>query len=265
MYIDHRYEVIESLGSGTWANVFKVRDIRTDKLFTLKLFQYLSSEELYKYFSAEEMHHITKIEHPNLLHVVDFGHVGDHVYFISEFFEGKTLSHLRFNKSRISTVYDIVVQICYALHSLHNQQILHKDLKLENVLYQMEGKEIRVKLIDYGFSKIDPNRDTRNVSGSLPYVAPEQYLGNPPSERSDFYALGVMLYRLCTGSFPFSIDQINALIQGGHQYFIPNFPSEINKDIPLELEKLILRLLERNPDNRFQSGEEIIGYINRIS
>lgn len=265
MYIDHRYEVLESLGSGTWANVFKVRDIRTDRLYTLKLFQYLSSEELYKYFSAEDMHHITKIEHPNLLHVVDFGHVGDHVFFISEFFEGKTLGHFRFNKSRISAIYDIVVQICYALHSLHNQEILHKDLKLENVLYKMEGKEIRVKLIDYGFSKIDPSRDTQHVSGSLPYVAPEQYLGNPPSERSDFYALGVMLYRLCTGSFPFSIDQINALIQGGHQYFIPNFPSELNKDIPLELEKFILRLLERNPENRFQTGEEIIGYINRIS
>jgi signal transduction histidine kinase/tetratricopeptide (TPR) repeat protein len=265
MYIDHRYEVIESLGSGTWANVFKVRDIRTDKLYTLKLFQYLSSEELYKHFSAEDMHHITKIEHPNLLHVVDFGHVGDHVYFISDYFEGKTLSNFRFNKSRVSAIYDIVVQICYALHSLHNQEILHKDLKLENVLYRNEGKEIVVKLIDYGFSKIDPNRDTQHVSGSLPYVAPEQYLGNPPTQRSDFYALGVMLYRLCTGSFPFSIDQINALIQGGHQYFIPNFPSELNKNIPLELEKLILRLLERNPENRFQSGEEIIGYINRIS
>ena len=265
MYIDHRYEVLESLGSGSWANVFKVRDIRTDQLYTLKLFQYLSSEELYRHFSAEDMHHITKIEHPNLAHVVDFGHVGDHVYFISEYFEGKTLSSFRFNKSRISTIYDIVAQICYALHSLHNQKILHKDLKLENVLYRMEGKEIKVKLIDYGFSKIDPKRDTQHVSGSLPYVSPEQYLGSLPSQSSDFYALGVMLYRLCTGSFPFSIDQINALITGGHQYFIPSFPSELNKNIPLELEKFILRLLERNPENRFHSSEEIISYLNRIS
>lgn len=265
MYIDHRYEVLESLGSGTWANVFKVRDIRTNKLYTLKLFQYLSSEELYKHFSAEDMHHITKIEHPNLLRVVDFGHVGDHVYVISEFFEGKTLANFRFNKSRVSAIYDMVVQICYALHALHSQNILHKDLKLENALYRMEGKEIIVKLIDYGFSKIDQNRDSQHVSGTLPYVAPEQYLGNSPTQSSDFYALGVMLYRLCTGSFPFSIDQINALIQGGHQYFIPNFPSELNKNIPLELEKLILRLLERNPENRFQSGSEVIDYINRIS
>lgn len=265
MYIDHRYEVLESLGSGSWANVYKVKDIRTNKLYSLKLFQYLPSDELYRHFSAEDMHHITKIEHPNLLHVVDFGHVGDHVYFISEYFEGKTLNNFRFNKSRISQVYDIIVQICYALHSLHDQKILHRDIKLENVLFRTEGNQIQVKLIDYGFSKLEHNKDSQLVSGSLPYVAPEMYLGQPASKDTDFYALGVMLYRLTTGSFPFSIDQINALIQGGHQYFIPNFPSELNKNIPLELERLILRLLEHNPENRFQSCAEIIDYINRIS
>ncbi|HNQ43610.1 MAG TPA: hypothetical protein PKI59_04240, partial [Candidatus Cloacimonadota bacterium] len=113
-------------------------------------------------------------------------------------------------------------------------------------------------------SKIDPKKDVQNVTGSLPYLAPELYLGGLPTRSSDFYALGVMLYRLCTGSFPYTLDQINALITGGHQYFIPLFPSELNKNISLELEKLILRLLERNPENRFHSGEEIIAYINRI-
>ncbi|MCK9309541.1 MAG: protein kinase, partial [Candidatus Cloacimonetes bacterium] len=131
MYIDHRYEVLESLGSGSWANVFKVRDIRTDNIYTLKLFQYLSSESLYLHFSAEEMHRITKIEHPNLNHVVDFGHVSDHIYFISEYFDGKTLANFRFTKAKVNQIYDIVVQTCYALNALHTQEILHKDLKLE--------------------------------------------------------------------------------------------------------------------------------------
>jgi serine/threonine-protein kinase len=189
MYIDHRYEVLESLGSGSWANVYKVRDIRSNNLFTLKLFQYLSSADLYSHFSAEEMHHITKIEHPNLNHVVDFGHVGDHVYFISEFFEGKTLANFRFTKSKISQIYDIAVQTCYALNALHTQNILHKDLKLENVLYRFEGKAITLKLIDYGFSKVDTTKDSSMVSGTLPYLAPELYLGKPASMASDFYAL----------------------------------------------------------------------------
>ncbi len=264
MFIDHRYEVIERLGSGTWANVYKVRDIRSNKLFTLKLFQYISSAELYSRFSAEEMHRITQLEHPNLNKVVDFGHIADHIYFISEYFEGKPLSRFKFSKNRINLIYDIAVQISYALNALHTQNILHKDLKLENALYRLEGNSLVVKLIDYGFSKIVTPQDSQAVSGSLPYLAPEVYLGKAPGKASDFYALGVILYKLTTGSFPFSIDQINALITGGNQYFIPNFPSELNKDIPLPLEKFILRLLDRNPDNRFSDSEEIVNYINRI-
>ena len=264
MYIDHRYEVLESLGSGSWANVYKVRDIRTDRLYTLKLFQYLPSEELYARFSAEEMHHVTKIEHPNLSHVVDFGHVGDHVYYISDYFEGATLNNFRFGKTKIDQLYDIITQIAYALNALHTQQILHKDLKLENVLYHIEGKQVTVKLIDYGFAKIDPNKDKKYISGTLPYIAPEIYMGKAADHTSDFYSLGVILYRLCTGSFPYNIDQINALLTGNQRYFIPTFPSELNKNIPLPLEKFILKLLERNPENRFHSSEEIISYINRI-
>ncbi|MDP3113350.1 MAG: protein kinase [Candidatus Cloacimonadaceae bacterium] len=265
MFIDHRYEVLESLGSGTWANVYKVRDIRTGGLFTLKLFQYLSSEDIYARFSAEDMHHITKIEHPNLAQVVDFGHVGDHIYFISDYFEGNTLNSFRFGKTKIGALYEIVVQICYALHALHTQNIIHKDLKLENILYKTDSKQTIVKLIDYGFSKVDVKSTSQMISGTLPYVAPEVYMGKEVGFASDFYSLGVILYRIITRTFPFNLEQINTLISGSQQYFIPIFPSESNKDIPLSLEKLVLRLLERNPDNRFQSSQEIIAYINRAT
>jgi len=108
MFIDHRYEVIDTLGSGSWANVYKVRDIRSGNFYTLKLFQYLPSEDIYSLFSAEDMHHITKIEHPNLNHVIDFGHVNDHIYVISDFFEGSTLNNFRFSKNKVDTLYQIV-------------------------------------------------------------------------------------------------------------------------------------------------------------
>ena len=149
-----------------------MHDIRTDKIYTLKLFQYISSEELYSRFSAEEMHRITKLEHPNLSRVVDFGHIGDHIYFTSEYFDGKPLSHFKFSKNRINLIYDIAIQISYALNALHTQNIIHKDLKLENALFKMEGNSIVVKLIDYGFSKVDTPKDSQAVSGSLPYLAP---------------------------------------------------------------------------------------------
>jgi len=264
MFIDHRYKVLESLGTGTWANVYHVQDIRSGNDFTLKLFKYLASNELYERFSAEEMHHITKIEHPNLNNVLDFGHVGDHVYFLSEYFNGSTLNAFRYSKHRQTQFFDIIIQISYALHALHSQNILHKDLKLENILFKDDNNEITIKLIDYGFSKLDMQSETKRVSGTLPYMAPEIYLGKNASVMSDFYSLGVILYRITTGAFPYTMDQINALITGSHQYFIPVFPSELNPEIPLALEKFILKLLEKNPENRFHTSEEIIGYVNRI-
>lgn len=264
MIIDHRYEVLESLGSGAWSNVYKVMDKRTGKILALKLFQYISSHDLYAKFSAEEMHHITKIEHPNLAHVLDFGHVGDHIYSICEYYDGSSLKNFRFRRSQLESLYDIIIQISYALEALHNQDMLHKDLKPENVLYRIDGNKVDVKVIDYGFSKIDPNSDQQNVTGSLPYLAPEVYLSKQASPASDYYSLGVLLYKITTGNFPFSIEQINTLITGSQHYFIPKFPSEVNDEIPKELEKCILRLLEKNPENRFKSAEEIINYINRI-
>ncbi|MFA7028668.1 MAG: ATP-binding protein [Candidatus Cloacimonadaceae bacterium] len=265
MYIDHRYEVLESLGRGSWANVYKVRDIRDDNVYTLKLFQYLSSEEFYRYFKPKDMHHITKIEHPNLSKMVDFGNVGDHIYSVSVFFDGITLNSFHFNKSKVNDLYDIIVQICYALDALHTQNILHRDLKLENVLYRTINNKIEVKVIDYGFSRWDLDKEAQTVSGTLPYIAPEIYQGNPATPGSDFYSLGVMLYKLTTGNFPFTLEQINAIRSGSKQYFIPIFPSELNPNIPLHLEKLCLRMLERNPENRFQNSAEIISYINRTS
>jgi signal transduction histidine kinase/tetratricopeptide (TPR) repeat protein len=263
MFIDHRYEVLESLGSGFWANVYKVRDVRTDNLYTLKLYQYLSSEEFYKHFKPGDMHHITKIEHPNLSHVVDFGHVGDHIYSISDYFDGKSLSNFKFAANKVGVLYEIIVQICYALNALHTQNILHKDVKPENILCKISSKNIEVKLIDYGFSMLDLHKEEQTVSGTIPYIAPEVLQGKAVGYASDFYSLGVLIYRLLTNIYPFSLDQINALRSGSQQFFIPIFPSELNPAVPAHLDNLCLTLLSRSPENRYNNSGEIINYINR--
>ncbi len=263
MFIDHRYEVLESLGSGAWANIYKVRDVRTNNLYTLKLFQYLSSDQFYANFKAADMHHITKIEHPNLNRVVDFGHVGDHVYCLSDYFAGVSLSNYRWSRNKITQLYDLLIQIAYALDALHTQNILHRDIKPENILYKVTGNTLQVKLIDYGLLRWELDKETQYVSGTLPYVAPEIYLSKDVGRSSDFYSLGVVLYRLLTGSYPYSLEQIQALRSGSQKYFIPIFPTELNPQIPKDLENLCLRLLERNPDNRFENSADFIAYINR--
>jgi serine/threonine protein kinase len=264
MIIDSRYKVLKELGAGIWATVYKVKDLRTNKTFALKLFHMLDSDSLYEKFSAENMHHITRLKHPNLIHVIDFGNFGKHIYYLSEYFEGKTLTGFKFRKSTQELLYDIIVQICYALNALHSQNIIHRDLKPNNVVYKIKDNKPVLKLMDYGFTKVDIERTNQRVGNVLPFIAPEIYLGNKAVLQSDFYSLGAILYKITTGSLPFTVEQISALMAGDKFNLFPKFPRELNPEISNKLEKLILRLLERNPEDRFDSAPDIISYINQI-
>ena len=264
MIIASRYEVIEEIGSGLWANVYKVKDIRTNQVHALKFFQRLDSKSLYEKFRAEQMHHITKIEHPNLLRITDFGNFGDHIFYLSEYFQGRTLRNFRFNPANIELFFDILVQICYGLSALHSQQIIHKDLKPENVLFRFNGKKLDLRVTDYGFMKIDLAVNQQKISQSLPYVAPEIYLGKGALPQSDFYSLGAILYRMITGVLPYTIKQITNFMAGDKKNLMPKFLREINPSISAGLETMILKMLENNPADRFQDAESIISYINKI-
>src|SRR5690554_5869890 len=241
MILDSRYEVLEELGSGNWATAYKVKDLRTGNIYALKLYNQIDATEFYKKLPANNMHHITQIQHPNLINVVDFGNIGNSIYALSEFYDGHPLNRFPVSKDNINELYNIVIQICYALHALHSHKIVHKDLKLHNILYKFTSTGLQIKVMDYGFSKIDIEGDSQKVTGSIPFIAPEVYLGNEPTPESDFYALGVTLYRLTTGTFPFSIKHIMSVIQGSKDYLLPRLPRQVNSDIPEDFEKLIIR------------------------
>ena len=264
MIIDSRYKVLEQLGTGIWATVYKVVDSRTGSLCTLKLFQHLDAHTLYEKFSAEEMHHITRLEHPNLVPVITFGNMGKHIYSVSQYYKGKSLQNFKFKINRLNLFYDLIIQCLYALNALHSQKIYHKDIKPSNILYSLTDNQIDVKLIDYGFNKIDTDKNQQTVSGTLPYMAPELFLNKTASAQSDFYSLGVTLYKITTGTLPFSLEQITAIISGNQQNFFPKFIREINPEIPLPLEKFIMKLLEKNPRDRFLDARSAIAFINKI-
>lgn len=264
MIIDSRYEVEKKLGAGVWATVYKVKDIRTDKRYVLKLFQMIDSRSLYKKFSAENMHHITKLHHPNLIQVNDFGSYENHIYYLSEYYDGKTLSSFKYRKTNEELFYDIIVQICYALSALHSQNIIHRDLKPNNVFYKIKKNRPVLKLMDYGFTKIDIERTNQRIGSILPYVAPEIFTGGKAVLQSDFYSLGVMLYQITTGTLPYTIEQLSTILAGDEFNLFPKFPTELNPDIPEGLEKIILKLLEKDPKDRFTDAESIIKQINQI-
>ncbi|MBN2460268.1 MAG: protein kinase [Candidatus Cloacimonetes bacterium] len=264
MIIASRYKVLKEMGTGQWARVYKVQDMRTDHIYRLKLFHKLSAHSLYEKFSAEKMHHITKIQHENLIHVTDFGNFGEHIYYISEFYSGNTLRNFRLKTINVEFLYDIIVQICYGLNALHSQKIIHQNIKPENILYSVKEDNPEVRLMDFGFTKLDLEKSQQKVSSTLPYIAPELYLDQEILYQSDFYSLGVMLYKIATGNLPYTVEQISGFIDGKRYNLFPKFPRELNPEVPDHLEKLILKLLERNPEDRFENCEDIISYINQI-
>ena len=264
MLIDTRFKVLEGLGSGVWSTVYKVLDLRTDEIFALKLYQKLDSQTLYEKFSAEDMFIITKLSHPNLLKVYGFGCHNSHIYSLSEFYEGNNLSQFKFASNNIDDLYWIIVQICYGLHELHGRGIIHKDLKPENIMYRVEEGRIKVKILDFGFTKIDLEKSQQHISGTLPYIAPEIFRGKKTTPESDVYSLGVTLYKIVTGSLPYSLEQLSDIITGTKTSVFPNFPTELNPAIPPKLEKLILKMMEKSQEDRFSESYNIISYINRI-
>ncbi len=264
MIIDSRYEVIKKLGSGVWASVYQVKDVRTKQIFALKNFHRIDAESLYEKFSPENMHQITKLRHPNLMHVIDFGNFGDNIYYLSEYFAGKTLNEFKFNSTNIDLLYNITVHICYALSALHSQNMLHKDLKPTNVVFHIKDNKPIVKVMDYGFSKMGIEERSQKINQNLPFIAPEIYIENEISKKSDFYSLGVILYKITTGILPYTAEQLSAIIAGDRLDIFPKFPRELNEDIPDELEKLILKLIEKNPEDRFDDIRQIITYINKV-
>jgi signal transduction histidine kinase/serine/threonine protein kinase len=265
MIIDSRYEVINRLGTGLWSTVYQVHDMRTNKILALKYFENITTQKFYDNFSAEDMHHVTKIIHQNLVRVYDFGVFKKHIYLVSEFYAGVTLNHFYFKSFRIDMIYDIIVKICYALNALHNQNILHLDLKPGNILYILKGKSVDLKVLDYGLLRSDINEDQQTITGTLPYIAPEIISKKKFDKRSDFYSLGVILYKISTGILPFTTNEIIDFRRGKLKNLFPRFPRDINPDIPVNLEKLILKLLEVKPENRLANAESIIKYINKFS
>jgi serine/threonine protein kinase/signal transduction histidine kinase/Tfp pilus assembly protein PilF len=258
------FNTLEKIGEGSFGTIYKVEDTRTKENFAIKVFDKVPLEEIKEHLLPEMIYKITGLSHENLVKVYDYGIYNEHLYALMEYFGGKSLRDFRLGYENRDEFLEIIIQICYALRYLHENNILHKDLKLENILYTRTDKEIKVKVCDFGFTKIVHLPVGEEDIVTLPYLAPEVLRNSLFSPQSDFYSLGIILYYLAVGAFPFSMDEIALMIEKKIPNIMPQFPSRVNPAVSRNTEELIFKLIEFNPMLRFQTAEEIIQFINKM-
>src|ERR1700683_2268493 len=253
-----RYEILAEAGHGSMGNVYKARDRETGETVALKLLKTeIASDQAMMDRFKNELLFARKITHKNVCRVYEFNRVAGIAYTSMEFVEGESLRSVlnRFGGLPQRKATDLALQICSGLKEAHAQGIVHRDLKPENVMIDAQGN---VKIMDFGIARSMEavTRQTGAMVGTPAYMAPEQVSGSPVDYRNDIYSLGLMLYEMFTGAAAFSADNsiAVALKQMREE---PPAPHEIEPNIPVGIERAILKCLEKAPARRFQSIAEL--------
>lgn len=265
-----RYEMRGQIGKGAMGNVYKAYDHKMERIIVLKEIRMdadLEPEEydkLKKRF-VREARSAGRLYHPNIVTVFDIINQGNKLYISMEFLDGVNLLKL-LGEQRIilpKKAADIVRQACSALHYAHQEGIVHRDIKPSNIMLL---KTEQVKIVDFGVAKVSDSSTLTQVGSSLgtpSYMSPEQIEGKDVDGRSDIFSLGVLFYEMVTGERPFRGENLASIIVKIIQAQ-PKRVTEIRKELPPELEKIIIKMLEKKPEKRYQTAFHVIEDINRV-
>lgn len=262
--LDNRYEIIEQIGVGGMAKVYKAKDRLLDRFVAIKVLkeQYAEDEEFLKKFNNEAQS-AAKLNHVNIVNVYDIGEdllEGKKIYYIvMEYVEGQTLKDLIDEEGKLSNhdIIDYSVQIAQALKSAHASGIIHRDIKPQNILIDKFGL---AKVTDFGIARVSSNATityTSSILGTVHYISPEQAKGKIVDEKSDLYSLGAVMYEMATGRVPFDADN-SVGIAVMHIQDKARPAKELNSDLSDHLNFIIMKLLEKEPGNRFLNATELI-------
>ena len=260
MLLNQRYRLEEEISRGGMGIVSRGYDTLLDRNVAIKV---LSASALNQEVSERilsEAQAIAKINHPNIVILHDAGKAYGVYFLVMELLEGHPLSEKK--PATIDEAIDISMQICQGLSAVHALGIIHRDLKPENVMITSSGT---VKLMDFGIARFEATRLTMESDfiGTVFYLSPEQALGKEIDQRTDLYAMGVMLYEMTTGKLPFEGgDALTVIAQHLHREVEP--PNKINPAIPLELDQVIIQLLRKSPDERPDSVEEVLQVLGKL-
>lgn len=246
------YRVIKLLGRGATSNVYLVS--KDNKYFAAKVFQHKDPELIERF--KREIEILKQIKHVNIIQIFDYGESNGTPYLILEYLEGKTFDEVYPNLTILQKI-DVIIEVSNALNYLHNKGIIHRDIKPENILVDKDLK--KVKLTDMGISKIvywRPITHDGQILGTPAYMAPELFEGVTSDPRIDIYSLGIMMYEIFTHRLPFDGTPSEIIIK--HIKETPTLPTLLNPDIPTQLEKIIMKCIEKNPERRYKSVSKII-------
>ena len=263
MVIGDRYEVLEKIGTGGMSDVYKAKDHKLNRLVAVKVLkQEFSENENFVSKFRVEAQSTAGLMHPNIVNVYDVGDEDGINYIVMELVDGITLKKYIEKKSRLSVkeAVSIAIQVAMGLEAAHNNNIIHRDIKPQNIMISKEGK---VKVTDFGIAKAaTSNTITSNVMGSVHYTSPEQARGGYSDAKSDIYSLGITLFEMLTGRVPFNGDTTVAIAIKHIQEDLPT-PAEYNEDIPVSVEKIVLKCCQKSPDRRYQNAQELISDLKR--
>lgn len=255
-----RYEIIELIGRGGMAYVYKARDLKLNRYVAVKVLreEYTENEQFIKKFDRESQA-VACLSHPNIVSVYDVG-VQDNIYFIiMEYVDGITLKQYLTRKGRLdySEATKFVLDISNALRCAHENKIIHRDIKPHNILLT---RDLVPKVADFGIARAITSSTvtmTNQTMGSVHYISPEQARGGFVDERSDLYSLGILYYELLTGKVPFDEENtVTIAIKHIQEEIIP--PKEIEPRIPDAVNNIVIKLTQKKPADRYQNTDELM-------
>lgn len=263
MFISDRYEIVDKVGTGGMADVYKAKCHRLNRYVAIKILkpEYSSDKNFVTKFRGEAQS-VAGLSHPNIVNVYDVGDDDGLYYIVMELVEGITLKKFieRKGKLEIKEAVGIAIQIAQGMEAAHDNHIIHRDIKPQNIIISRDGK---VKVTDFGIAKAaTANTVTQTAIGSVHYLSPEQARGGYSDEKSDIYSLGVTLYEMLSGEVPFAGDNSVSIallhIQGEATPL-----RELNSEVPVSVEKIVQKCMQKKPERRYLTSSDLISDLKR--